>query len=197
MTRCVILITLGLLLSACSSPPPVQFYVLEPINQSAAPPIAANKPFSIGVGPVSIPALLERKKIVTRTSDNTVQISEFQQWATPLEDNLLHTLTSNLAILQPNNVVRAYPWSVHGTVDIQVIIDITRFDTTPGKSVNLEANWTIKNEKSLEVLKNGHSTLKHPLSDSSYPVTVTALSKILGEFSRELSSTLLNVKLPK
>jgi uncharacterized lipoprotein YmbA len=185
---------LGVFLSACANAPEVHFYVLEPINQTSPAGIASEKQVSIGVGPIAIPTLLANKKIITRLSDNTVQIAQFQQWASPLEDNLLQTLTQNLATLQSHNIVRAYPWSIHGTVDLQVIIDITRFDTTPGKSVNLEASWTIKNESSRAILKNGRTVLKHSLADSSYPGSVRALSNILGQFSQELSFGLLQVE---
>jgi uncharacterized protein len=197
MTKLLIVAMLASLLSACASAPSVQFYVLEPLSQSSPSSVKSFKQRSIGIGPVFVPALLDHKKIVTRHSDNAVQIAEFHQWASPLQDNLLQALTRNLSTLQPGNIVRAYPWSVHGTVDLQVIVDIIRFDTTSGESVNLEANWTIKNEKTNSILKNGRSVINHSFSDSSYPGTVRALSKILGEFSQELSIALLKVETTK
>ncbi len=181
------------LLSACANSPAVQFYVLEPLSTLPPSSIVIKSQQTIGIGPVSVPALLESKKIVTHLSDNTVQIAQFHQWASPLQDNLLQTITRNLATLQPNAIVRAYPWSVYGSVNLQIIIDIVRFDASPGKSVNLEANWTIKNEKTNAILKNGRSVINHPLSDTSYPGSIHALSKILGEFSQTLSLVLLQI----
>lgn len=191
MTERLIAALLGVFLSGCASTPSVQFFVLEPISQAAPARVAKLGQRTIGIGPISVPTLLEHKQIVTRLSDNTVQIAEFQQWASPLQDNLLQTVTRNLSSLQPNNIVRAYPWSIHGTVDAQIIVDIVRFDSTPGRSANLEANWTIKNEIKRSVLKSGHTVINRPLTDSTYPGAVRALSKILGEFSQELSSALL------
>jgi uncharacterized lipoprotein YmbA len=195
MARQLIAALLGIVLTGCANAPSVQFYVLEPISQTAPSTVASVRQHTIGIGPVSVPALLERKQIITRHSGNAVQIAEFQQWASPLQDNLLQALTRNISTLQPNNIVRAYPWSVYGTVDLQIVIDIIRFDTTPGESANMEANWTIKNENTHDILKNGHSLINHSLSDSSYPGTVRALSKILGEFSQELSLALLKVEI--
>lgn len=194
MIKFFMTVMLGILLSGCAAPPSVQFYVLEPLSRSPPAMFGASRQHSIGIGPVSIPALLEHKKIVTRLSDNSVQLAEFQQWAAPLQDSLTQTLTRNLATLQPNNILRAYPWSVHGTVDLQIIIDIIRFDTTPGESADLEANWTIKNETRHELLKSGRSVIKHALSDSSYPGTVRALSKVLEQFSQELSLALVKLE---
>ena len=184
----------GLLLSGCVATSNVEFYVLEPISQTAPPKIEAVTQKTIGIGPVTVPELLDRSQMITRSSDHTVNIAESQQWASSLQDNLLQTLTRNLSSLQSNNIVRPYPWSVHGKVDLQVIVDFIRFDTSPGKSANLEANWTIKNESTHAVLKSGHSVINRAISDSTYPGTVHALSKILGEFSQELSLALFNVQ---
>jgi uncharacterized protein len=194
MNKLLVSVLWVFLLAGCANTPNVQFYVLESLTLPASPTVSGTKQRTIGIGPVSLPALLERKQIVTRLSDNTVKIAEFEHWASPLQDSLMQVLTHNLSGLQPHHIVRTYPWSVHGTVALQVIVDIIRFDTTPGKSANLEANWTIKNEASHDILKSGRSVIKHPLADTSYPGTIRALSKVLGQFSQELSSDLLQVE---
>lgn len=185
---------LGTLLSACISTPPTQFYVLEPLSEPPSSSIVTEKKRQIGIGPVSIPALLERKQIVTRLPDNSVKIAEFHQWASPLKDNVAQVLTYNLTTLQTSDLIRAYPWSTYGAVDYRIIIDITRFDTRPEQSVNLEANWAIMDEKNHTLIRNGHTKIEHPLDDPSYPATVKALNKILSEFSRDLSQALEKIK---
>ncbi len=187
------LIAVCILLSSCMSNPPTQFYVLEPLSEPALSSTTDQKQ-QIGIGPVSLPTLLERKQIVTRLPDNSVQIAEFHQWAAPLKDNVAQVLTHNLAILQPNNLMRAYPWSAYGNVDYRVIVDIIRFDTSPEHSVNLEANWAIMNEKNHRLVSNGHTKLEHPLTDASYPATVKALNKILSEFSQELALAIERIR---
>ncbi|MGZ5006573.1 MAG: PqiC family protein [Methylobacter sp.] len=178
------------LLSGCLSTPPTHFYVLEAQNSPAASSTVTEKKRQIGIGPISIPTLLERKQIVTRLPDNSIKIAEFHQWASPLKDNVAQVLTHNLAMLQSNDLIRSYPWSAYGAVDYRIIIDIIRFDTSPEQSVNLEANWAIMNEKDHTLLNNGHSRIEHHLDDESYPSTVKALSKVLSEFSLELSNAL-------
>jgi len=173
---------------------PTQFYVLEPLSAASSSLSATEKKRQIGIGPVSIPALLERKQIVTRLPDNSIKVAEFHQWASPLKDNVAEVLTHNLATLQPNSLIRTYPWSAYGAVDYRVIINIVRFDTRPDQSVNFEATWSIMDEKNHTLLSNGRSKIEHPMDDSSYPSTVKALSKILSEFSRELSVALGNIK---
>jgi uncharacterized lipoprotein YmbA len=184
----------GVLLSACISTPPTRFYVLEPLSEQPLSSTTVEKKRQIGIGPVSIPTLLERKQIVTRLPDNSIKIAEFHQWASPLKDNVAQVLTHNLATLQADDLIRAYPWSAYGAVDYRIIIDIIRFDTRPEQSVNLEANWAIMNEKNHSLLSNGRTKIERLLDDPSYPATVKALNKILGEFSQELSQALGKIK---
>ncbi len=195
MTKIITLAFVVFFSAGCAyNSPSVQYYVLE-ANTQARPNATVAISSSVGIGPLALPELLRNKKIVTRNTGNTVKIAEFHQWASSLEDNILHALTANLTSLQPNHAFRAYPWSVYGMVDKQIIIDIIRFDTTPGISANLEANWTIKNEADHAVLSTGRSALNQRLPEKSYPATVKALSKLLADFSRELSLALLQTEL--
>lgn len=191
MNKLILIVSMiSLILNGCSSSPPVKFYVLEPITAGKPSVKGYEKQKIIGIGPISVPTMLENKKIVTRLAGNAVQLSDFQQWAAPLPDIILEILTQNLAILQPQHIFRAYPWSAHGTVDQQIIIDIIRFDATPGVTANLEVYWTLKNEQTNTIIRHGHSNLAETLTDSNYSQNVRALSKLLGEFSRELTGIL-------
>jgi uncharacterized lipoprotein YmbA len=183
-----------LLLSACASTPPTNFYVLEPLSEPSAPTTGTARKLQIGVGPISIPALIERQKIVTRTAANSIEIAEFHQWASPLKENITQVLAHDLSLLMPDNIVRSYPWGAFGSVDYRIIVEVVRFDTQPGKSANLEASWAIMNEKNHQILTQGRSKIERPLSDTSYAGTVNALSALLGEFSRELSLALAEIK---
>ena len=189
-----IMLCVSALLTACASTP-TNFYTLE--SQSRPPAVTtktgATKPL-IGIGPLSLPALLDRRGIVTRSENNSVQIAEFDQWAAPLQNNVIAVLSKNVATLQPNAIVRAYPWSVYGNVDYRVIIDISRFDTQLGKSANLEASWAIMEEKNHTIVSNGQTKLEQRLSETSYNSAAQALSKLLSEFSQQLSMALVQVQ---
>ena len=179
-----------LLAGGCASTPATHFYVLEAVSQPPAHPQKPAKNRLIGVGPITLSPLLERKQIVTRTLMNGIEVAEFHQWAAPLKDNVLDVLTQNLTQLQPDSFIRPYPWSAYGTVNYRVLVDITRFDTQPGISVNLEATWAIMDESNHHIIDNGRSKISHALLDKSYPATVHALSQVLGAFSLELALAL-------
>jgi hypothetical protein len=189
-----ILLCVSALLSACASTP-TNFYTLE--SQSRPPAVtttASAKKLLIGIGPLTLPALLDRKGIVTRAENNSVQIAEFDQWAAPLQNNVIAVLSKNVAALQPDAIVRSYPWGVYGNVDYRVIIDITRFDTQLGKSANLEASWAIMEEKNHTIISNGQTKLQQPLNDASYNSAAQGLSKLLSELSQQLSLALVQAQ---
>jgi len=179
-----------LLLAGCASSPATHFYVLEAVSQPPAWVAKNLKKRLIGIGPITLPPLLERKQIVTRNLNNGIEVAEFHQWAAPLKDNVLEVLTQNLTQLQPENFIRPYPWSAYGSVNYRLLVDISRFDTRPGIAVNLEATWAIMNESDHRIIDNGRSKISRALIDKSYPATVQALSQVLGQFSMELSLAL-------
>jgi hypothetical protein len=141
----------------------------------------------IGIGPLTIPALLERRQIVTRKDNNSIEMAEFHQWAAPLKDNILTVLSKDVAAQQTNAIVRAYPWSAYGEVEYRIIIDITRFDSQLGKSANLEASWAIMDENNHSIISNGETKITQPLNDANYENVVLAMNKLLSEFSQQLS----------
>ena len=187
-----IALVLGSLLTACATPP-TQFYQLEATSPPLVTSTTTAKKMLIGIGPLSLPALVDRKQIVTRGANNAIQLAEFHQWATPLQDNVLNVLSKNIAAQQSNAIVRSYPWSVYGEMDYRVIIDISRFDSQLGKSANLEASWVIMSEKNHTIISNGQTNIQQLLHDERYDSAVLALNKLLSELSQQLSLALHQV----
>jgi uncharacterized lipoprotein YmbA len=179
-----------MLLSACATSPPTQFYLLDAPVPPAKTGVPDTVKQTVGIGPIAIPALLERKQIVTRSAQNTVQIAETAQWAEPLKDSMLRVISRTVADLQPALIIRAYPWSAYGHVDYRVIIDFDQFDATPGHSAKLSAHYTIINEKAQAIVNDQHIQLERPLVELSYQATVNALSEVLFEFSHVLAGLL-------
>ena len=69
---------LGLVLGGCATSPPAQYYTLAPLQPPDVK--AASVPtFTVAVGPVITPDLLQRPQIATRTSDAPDQLFGFSQ----------------------------------------------------------------------------------------------------------------------
>jgi len=180
-----------LLLSGCATTPSTQFYTLSAQSKPGTPVPQAKK-LVVGIGPIAIPALLDRRQLVTRGPNNTVFMNELQQWAAPLNESMTEVLSQNLITLLPNNLFRPYPWTAYTDVQYRLLLDVLRFDTSVEKIAYLEVNWAIMAEKNHTILSSGHTALHKP-AGSSDADSVTALSALLAEFAQRLSTELQTI----
>jgi len=70
------------------SSPAIKFYVLNPVNAQSQDDSEAS-PLHIEITAVRLPQYLERPQIVTRTGDNRLLLSEFNQWGGNLRKDML------------------------------------------------------------------------------------------------------------
>ena len=84
---------LAILGAGCSSTPPARFYTLS----STSTPAAASSELSVAVGPVAVPAAVDRPQIVVSLGPNRVWLDEFNRWAAPLQDDIARVVAKNLA----------------------------------------------------------------------------------------------------
>jgi len=55
---------------------------------ASSPAAEATLDISVSVGPVSIPAAVDRPQIVVATAANQLRLDDFNRWASPLQENL-------------------------------------------------------------------------------------------------------------
>lgn len=179
-------------LVACSATPPPQFYTLDAVLQPtiSSGSIASPGQRVVGIGPIALPAVLNRKAIVTRGAQQSIQVTDAQQWAEPLLENVTRVIARNIATLNPKYILHAYPWTAFGAVDTRVVIEVTQLEGQPGKAVYFEAVWSVKDEQRDRTLKQGHSKLQRPLKGQDTAEMVGQMNDILAAFSTELSAAL-------
>ncbi len=106
------------LAAGCGTSPPSRFYTLGP----TAAPAASTSTLVVAVGPVTIPAVVDRPEFVVNTGPNEVKIDDFNRWAAPLQDGLSRAVAENLvALLGTPRVVRFVlgqpePWRRTGVI---------------------------------------------------------------------------------
>jgi uncharacterized lipoprotein YmbA len=169
---------------------PSRFYVLAPVSAPASAPPAAGVPSpSVGVGPVRIPAYVDRPQIVTRKSSDEIDLAEFDRWAEPLADSVPRTIAGNLAALLPNDRVALFPWAGSRPVRYQVVIDVARFDGALGGAVSLDATWRVLGPDRKDV-RDGRFAASEPTAGSDFAALVAAMSRSLGALSREIAAAI-------
>jgi uncharacterized lipoprotein YmbA len=181
-----------LLLTGCrSSTPPVQFYTLNPISgtgtQSQVKPTESDSKLSIGVGPVEIPAILDRPQIVTRSSPNRLNVDEFHRWAGRLDENFARILAQNISLLLGTDQVAVYPWQTKFKPRYRIALKIEYFEGEWGKDVLLVAIWSVTRQQSQQTTSLRKSVINEPLSPKpDYEALVAAHSRTIAQLSREI-----------
>ena len=151
--------------------------------------------YSIAVGPITLPEVVDRPQFVLRAGPNEVSIVELHRWAGPLKSEIPRIIADNLAADLNVKRVAAYPQSAGDNADYRVLVDIQRFDSTMGESVTIDALWTIK-RVSDGTLRTGRSTARESSSGGSYDAVAAAHSRALATISREIAEAIRSLSAP-
>lgn len=195
ITSITALVLLTATLAACGlgPSPPSRFYVLSspPDLVSKKPQEKAGQELVIGVGPVELPAHLDRTQIVTQASQYRLVLKDLDQWAEPLKEGFTRVLAQNLSRLLNTNQIVRFPWRRPFTVQVQVTVEVLRFDTDAvGESV-LAARWNILDGDGRKLLYSRTSTYRDQASGTGVEPIIAAMSRNLVELSREIAVSVL------
>lgn len=195
ITSITALVLLTATLAACGLGPsaPSRFYVLSspPELVSKKPHEKAGRELVIGVGPVELPAHLDRTQIVTQASQYRLVLKDLDQWAEPLKEGFTRVLAQNLSRLLNTNQIVRFPWRRPFTVQVQVTVEVLRFDTDAvGESV-LAARWNILDGDGRKLLYSRTSTYRDQASGTGVEPIIAAMSRNLVELSREIAVSVL------
>jgi uncharacterized lipoprotein YmbA len=177
-------------LSACATSPPSRFYVLTPLPAADSPSAAEgrrNHP-ALGVGPIKLPAYLDRSEIVTRSGSNSLKLAGFHRWGEPVTDNFTRVLAMDLGLLVNTNQVSLAPWPRYVPVDYQVVVEADRFDVGADDKAVLVARWHIvSGGEEGKVLRSGSAVITEPASLRDYQGIAAAMSRAVAQLAREIA----------
>jgi len=181
---------LALVVAACTSPP-ARFYTLS----ATAAPVATASRVSVVVGPVAVPAAVDRPQIVVNTSANQVTLDEFHRWAAPLQDTLVRVVAEDLVALLGTPRVSLYPQPLNAEVDYRVQIEIRNFESVPGNAASLDAFWTVRRNRDGRI-ETGRSSVREPLPDTSYDALAAAHSRGIARMSQDIAEAVRALERP-
>jgi uncharacterized protein len=176
----------------CATSPPSQFYLMTPLPEADMPRHTAQRDMgpALGVGPVKLPAYLDRPEVVTRSGPNALQIAEFNRWGEPLEDNFERVLAMNLGVLADTDRVSLYPWPQSSPIDYQVTVDVDRFDAAAGTQVVLIARWNLFIGAEGRAVRSGRTVVTVPAVTASYEALAGAMSDAVATLAREIAAVI-------
>jgi hypothetical protein len=176
------------LLAACSTTPPVAYYTLNtlPEMQQEIPAAVMDDTIAIGVGPVEFPKFLDRPQIVTRKSQNQIEVSEFHRWAGSFPGDFSRVLAKNISILLPSDRVAVYPWGEQFSPTYRIKLDVEQFDGRLGERIVLDVTWKVTDQEGSNQLLVRKSLIEEPVADKNYEALVVAESNALATLSRTI-----------
>lgn len=142
MNKILCLLPLAGLLTACGTTPPVQYYTLGPVPASQA--AAATDGPSLVVGPVGVPATVDRLLIVRTVAGSRAEVTEGHRWAAPLKTEIARRLAVELARRSGNGRIVAWPQNSLADPALTLPIDIQRLEAEGFEQVSLEAVWSLR-----------------------------------------------------
>ena len=174
---------LVVLATGCASTPDSRFYTLSPVSTTPAP---APSTLSVAVGPVSVPAVVDRPQIVVSMGPNRVWLDEFNRWASPLQSSIARVVADNLAAILGTPRVAPSSQALSGDAEYRVAIAVQGFDSAPGAAATLDAVWTVSRTKDGKS-QAGRTTVREPATEKGYDALAAAHSRAVARLSRDIA----------
>lgn len=181
------------LAAGCAASPQSKFYTLGSTGTASAPVVNC----AVSVGPVSIPAVVDRPQIVIRTGPNQVAFDEFNRWASPLKGDIARIVSEDLSAMLGTRQVTVFPQATVPDGSYRVQIDVLRLDSEPDKTATLDAAWTVTSPKDRKMPRSGRTTVTEPVSGRTTADLVAAHSRALGRLSAGIAVAIRELEAPK
>ncbi len=181
----VVLALVALAATGCGRTAISRFYTLDPVATPDAGPLAS---YAIVVGPVSVPAAVDRPEFVVQVAPNRVALDEFNRWAGPLDESIARAVAGNLAALLGTPRVATAPLANFDPA-FRVTIDVQRFDSIPGHEVLVDAVWVVRKAKGGDT-RSGRTVAREAVADQSFDALAAAHSRALATMSGDIATAI-------
>lgn len=184
----------ALLLGGCASAPQESFYTLTPATPPAlAQNRAAPAAYSIAVGPVHVPEIVDRPQLVVRKGANQVELLEQHRWAQPLRAEIAQAIAAGMAARLPQARVAFDNDAASRNADYRISMDVKRFEALPGEAALVQTIWTVRaNADTAPVVSQ--STVRAPVRGGGYDALAAAFGRALAQVSGEIADAVASAR---
>ncbi|QEL55253.1 PqiC family protein [Chromobacterium paludis] len=170
-------------LMGCASPP-ARFYGLD---APALSPAAVQFGKRVMVGPVSLPAALDRPQLVLDDGNGELRLQEYARWSAPLDRLLAQNLAAGVSRAGGVASVYAYPQPGMDGGDLRYTLDVRRLSLRPGRGVGMDAVWQLLRTADGAVLASGAFSRDSAVSRPDAAALLTACQGMLAELAAEMA----------
>ena len=167
-----------------------------PGDRAPSPSSAAAPALVYGLGPIELPAYLDRHELATRVSPTEVTYSTTERWAEPLAETFTAVLLQDLCVLLDTNRILPYPWAGSGRVDYQIEINVLQFDDDVSGNTRLIARWRVKDVRNATYLVAKETNVAKSRAPGDSSARVAALSDALRDLGQDIADALRRLPAP-
>lgn len=172
------------LLSACVSQSPTNYYTLsaEPVEKQTVTALPAG--VSLGVGPINLPSMLDRNGIVSHQPGGPqIKVAGLDLWAGELDTLLARTVAERMAQHLGIAEVWASPWDARMRPEYQLRLFVDQFSGELAGPVTLKIKWALLADYGRRSL-GAHAFKKTlPAQQAGYSGYVQTLNELLADFA--------------
>jgi len=185
----VLIVTLATL--ACSSTSPsVRYYTFSVLPYPAQRPSENEHELQIAVAPVQVPAYLLRPHIVTRDGRNTIEVAEYDRWASSLQEGLAWAVAENLSALSGSERVVSGVDTADRNAAYRVTVNVRRFEGRAKERFNLAATWTVKAPGDKGTVTEGRTVVEESINGAGMADLAAAASRAVIALSRDIAAAI-------
>jgi len=142
---------------------------------------------AVMVGPVSVPASVDRPEFVVQVAPNRVEVDEFNRWDAPLGDSIARAVAGDLSILLATPNVATAPLADFNPA-YTVIINVQRFESVKGEEALVDAVWVVRS--SAGQTQSGRTIAHEAVQGEGFDALAAAHSRALTKLSEDIAAAI-------
>lgn len=178
-------IALVAIVAAGCSTAPSRFYALDSTAIADGTPAAHA---AVMVGPVTVPAAVDRPEFVVQVAPNRDEVDEFNRWVAPLNDAIARAVAGNLVVLLGTPDV-ATETLANFIPDYRVTIDVQRFESIQGQAAIMEAVWNVRKTTGGQT-RSGRTVAREPVQGQGFDALAAAHSHAIAKMSADIAAAI-------
>jgi uncharacterized lipoprotein YmbA len=185
IARVVAIALLATVAASCGTTATSRFYTLESTATAGG---ASSGPGPVMIGPVTIPAAVDRPEFVVQVAPNRVEVEEFNRWVSPLSDAIARVVAGNLVVILGTPEVATASLANFNPAYL-VTIDVQRFDSIRGQAAVLEAVWTVRKTAG-GTTRSARTSARETVQGESFEALAAAHSRALAKLSSDIATAI-------
>jgi uncharacterized lipoprotein YmbA len=162
-----------------------RFYRLDTTaTPDNAPPVQT----AVMVGPVSVPAAVDRPEFVVQVAPNRVEVEEFNRWAAPLDDSIARAVAGDLSVLLATPSVATAPLADFNPA-YNVTINVQRFESVRGEEAVVDAVWAVRSAAGGKT-RSGRTIAREAVQGEGFDTLAAAHSRAIAKLSEDIAAAI-------